>query len=88
MGQTIKCKEGVNMHPRREKTVEELQELVRGRGKKFVTLKEGADLYSIGLHSFRDLAHDAGAIYKVKRRILVNTEIFDEFLEAFREFDD
>ena len=56
--------------------------------KKFVTLREGADLYSIGLHSFRDLAHDAGAIYKVKRRILVNTEIFDEFLEAFREFDD
>lgn len=72
----------------RKKSLEELQELVRGRGKKFVTLQEGADLYSMGLHSFREIARDAGATYKIKRKVLVNTEIFDEFLEAFREFEE
>lgn len=72
------------MSYKRKQTIEELTELVRGRGKKFVSLEEGARLYSLGLHTFRDLAEDADAIYRVKRRILVNTEIFDEFLEAFR----
>lgn len=66
----------------------ELTELVRGRGKKFVSYQEGADLYSLGLHSFQDLAKEAGAVYKVKRRVLVNTEIIDEYIEMFREFND
>ncbi len=53
--------------------------------KKFVRLNEGAKLYSIGLNTFRELAKDAGAIYRVRRIVLVNTEILDEFLEAFRD---
>ncbi len=76
------------MYKTRKKSLEELQELVRGRGKKFVSLDEGAELYSIGKNSFRKLAQDAGAIYKVNRRVLVNTEIFDEFMEMFHEFND
>ena len=76
------------MYKTRKKSLDELQELVRGRGKKFVSLDEGADLYSIGKNSFRKLAHDAGAIYKVNRRVLVNTEIFDEYMEMFHEFND
>lgn len=72
----------------RKKDLAELTELVRGRGKKFVSYQEGADLYSLGLHSFQDLAKEAGAVYKVKRRVLVNTEIIDEYIEMFREFND
>lgn len=72
----------------RKKDLAELTELVRGRGKKFVSYQEGADLYSLGLHSFQDLAKEAGAVYKVKRRVLVNTEIVDEYIEMFREFND
>lgn len=53
--------------------------------KNFVRLKEGAVIYSMGLNSFRELAKDAGAIYHVKKMVLANTEIFDEFLEAFRD---
>lgn len=62
--------------------------MVRNRGKIFVTLDEGAALYSIGLHTFRKLAGDANAIYRINRRILVNTEIFDGFMEVFYEYND
>lgn len=63
----------------------EIDKLVRDRGKKFVRIPEGAQLYSIGVNTFRQLAIDAGAIYKIKRIVLVNTEIIDEYLESFRE---
>lgn len=33
--------------------------------KKFVSQREGAELYSMGLNTFRNLANDAGAVYKV-----------------------
>lgn len=73
------------MHKRSEDFAE-LQELVRARGKKFATYAEGAKLYSLGLHTFQDLAKEAGAIYRLKRRVLVNTELIDEYLETFHEF--
>ena len=47
--------------------------------------KEGAELYSIGLHTFQQLAKEAGAVYKIRGIALVNTEVFDDFLENFRE---
>jgi len=53
--------------------------------KKFVRYEEGAQIYSMGLHSFQDLAKEAGAIYRLKRIVLVNTEVIDEYLENFRE---
>ena len=72
---------------RREQTIDELEKMVRTRGKKFVSLQEGALLYSLGLHTFNNIAKEAGAIYKIKRRVLVNKELVDEYLETFREFD-
>lgn len=72
------------MKARRQELME-LQEQIRHRGKKFVGLQEGAEYYSLGLHTFRDLAEDAGAVYHVKRRVLVNTEIFEEFMEMFHD---
>ena len=72
---------------RREQTIDELEKMVRTRGKKFVSLQEGVLLYSLGLHTFNNIAKEAGAIYKIKRRVLVNTELVDEYLETFREFD-
>ena len=44
-----------------------------------------AKLYSMGLHTFQELARDAGAIYRVKRIVLVNTELVDEYMENFRD---
>ena len=42
-------------------------------------------MYSMGLHTFQELAKDAGAIYRVKRIVLVNTELIDEYMETFHE---
>ena len=52
--------------------------------KKFVRYDEGAELYSMSKHSFMKLAKDAGAIYKIGGITLVNTIIFEEYLETFR----
>ena len=43
-------------------------------GKRFVRYKEGAEMYSM----------DAKAIYKVDKLVLVNCDIFEEYLETFR----
>ena len=45
--------------------------------KKFVRYQEGAELYSIGLTKFQELA-------KEDKVALVNCEIFEKYLETFR----
>ncbi len=65
--------------------VPELESMMRSGKKKFVRYEEGAKLYSMGLHTFQELARDAGAIYRVKRIVLVNTELVDEYMENFRD---
>jgi hypothetical protein len=60
--------------------------IVRGKeiNKKFVRYKEGADLYSMSQSKFEQTAKDAGAIYKLNKLVLVNMEVFDDYLESFR----
>ena len=53
--------------------------------KKFVRYREGAEKYSMGLNKFQELAKEAGATYKIDKIVLVNCEIFEKFLETFRE---
>ena len=52
--------------------------------RKFVRYQEGAEIYSMSVRKFQDLAKDANAIYKVGKMALVNCEIFDEYLETFK----
>ena len=49
--------------------------------KKWVRYKEGAVLYSMGIHTFMDLAKEAKAVYHIKRIVLVNTEKLDAYIE-------
>ena len=74
--------------PRERKNSKEFNELIANKRKKFVRYKEGAELYSLGIHSFEQLARDAAAIYRFKTMVLVNIEIVDEYLENFRERED
>lgn len=53
------------------------------RRKKFVRYKEGAEMYSMGLTKFQELAKCSGAIYKINKMVLVNVEILDEYLKRF-----
>ncbi len=73
--------------PKKRNEIPELEKAVRDKRKKFVRYEEGAQLYSMGLHTFQTLAKDAGAVYHVKRVVLVNLEIIDEYLEAFRDYE-
>lgn len=54
------------------------------RPKKYVRYKEGAEMYSIGLNKFQDIAKDAGAVIKVDRLVLVDLDTLDRYLETFR----
>ena len=58
----------------------ELEKMLQYGRKKFVRYDEGAKIYSMGLHTFQDLAKDAGAVYRIKGIVLVNTELVDEYL--------
>lgn len=57
-----------------------------GQAKRFVRYNEGAELYSMGVSKFKQLAHEANAVYKVDKIALVNTEKFEKYLETFAEF--
>lgn len=52
--------------------------------KRFVRYKEGAEMYSMGMTKFQELAKEARACYKVNQLVLVNLDILDEYLESFR----
>lgn len=70
---------------RRDLPQEKVEKLIVSGGKKFVSYKEGAELLSMGLHTFEDLAKDANAIYRIRRRVLVNIQMVYDFMEAFHE---
>lgn len=52
--------------------------------KRLVRYKEGAEMYSMGMNKFQTLAKDAGAILKIDRMVLVDLDVFDQYLESFR----
>ena len=73
--------------PRARKEVENIEELVKAKKKKYVRYAEGAELFSMGLHTFQAIAKDAGAVRKVKGCVLVNLEKVEAFVESFAEED-
>ena len=60
--------------PKVRKEIPELEKLVQTGRKKFVRYEEGAKLYSMGVHTFQELAKDAKAVYHVKRIVLINRQ--------------
>lgn len=60
-------------------------ENTKQNAKKFIRYREGAERYSMGLTKFQALAREAKAVYKIDNIALVNCEIFEKYLETFRE---
>ena len=52
--------------------------------RKYIRYKEGAIRYSVSLHTFQDMAREAGAVIKCRGVSLVDTTIFEEYLDSFR----
>ena len=46
----------------------------------FITYYQGADYYGLGLKMFTRMAHEAGAVYKIGKKVLIRRTIFDEYL--------
>ena len=69
----------------KRKEYENMEGLFTNGKKKFVKYDEGAAMYSMGIHAFTELAKEAKAIYRIRRIVLVNTEIIDEYMENFRD---
>ena len=53
--------------------------------KKYVNAEEGAIIYGISKSRIIVVAREAGAVYKVGNSALINTQLFEEYLEQFRE---
>lgn len=54
--------------------------------REYITYYQGADYYRLGLKMFTRLAHEAGAVYKYCRRVMVKRDIFEAYLrEIFDE---
>lgn len=52
--------------PKARIEIPELEEKLVSGQKKYVRYKEGAELYSLGKHTFTQLAKEAGAVYNYK----------------------
>lgn len=72
-------------YARNKECTNKVRQLIKDGRKKFVRLEEGAILYSVGINTFRQLAVDANAMYHIKKIVLVNTQIIDDYLERFRD---
>ena len=72
--------------PRKQMDAKEKEQF--GATKKFVRYKEGAMLYSVGLHTFQNLAKDANATIRYGRVVLVDTEKIDAYIEAIGSMEE
>ena len=74
-------KRGTAKDPDKQDRINEMTKNLSGGKKKWVRYDEGAILYSMGTHSFEQLAKEAKAVYRVRNIVLVNTEKVDEYME-------
>ena len=72
---------------KQEKLDHMVKQFAEGGKKKWVRYDEGALLYSMGIHSFMELAKEAKAVYHIRRIVLVNTEKLDEYIEMMYSDD-
>ena len=63
----------------------EIKDTARELRRKYLRYKDAELVYSIQHKKLLELADRAGAIYRIDGYILINRDIFDEYLEQFRE---
>lgn len=73
-----------NMYYNQQKRSEVKEEARRLR-RKFLRYQQTEIVYSLSHKKLMELANDAGAIYRMDGIVLINREIFDEYLEQFHE---
>ena len=63
----------------------EIREESRKLRKMFLRYKEAEIVYSIQHKKLLELADKAGALYRIDGYVLINREIFEQYLEQFHE---
>ncbi len=63
----------------------EAQESARMLRRKFLRYQQAEIVYSLSHKKLLELASNAGAIYRKDGIVLINRDIFDEYLEQFHE---
>ena len=63
----------------------EIKDTARELRRKYLRYKDAELVYSIQHKKLLELADRAGAIYRTDGYVLINRDIFDEYLEQFRE---
>ena len=63
----------------------EVMETARRLRRKFLRYQQAEIVYSLSHKKLMELANAAGAIYRMDGIVLINREIFDEYLERFHE---
>ena len=63
----------------------EIKDTARELRRKYLRYKDAELVYSIQHKILLELADRAGAIYRIDGYVLINRDIFDEYLEQFRE---
>ena len=63
----------------------EVMETARRLRSKYLRYQQAEIVYSLSHKKLMELASDAEAIYRLDGIVLINREIFDEYLEKFHE---
>ena len=63
----------------------EVMETARRLRRKYLRYQQVEIVYSLSHKKLMELASDAEAIYRLDGIVLINREIFDEYLEKFHE---
>ena len=63
----------------------EVMETARRLRRKYLRYQQAEIVYSLSHKKLMELASDAEAIYRLDGIVLINREIFDEYLEKFHE---
>lgn len=59
----------------------DLEQYVEGKKRKFTTYARGASLYSMNYYSFVNLAKEAGANIQIKKKVIVDLDILEKYIE-------
>ena len=51
----------------------------------YVTYNMACEYYRLGIKPVVRMAHEAGAVYKIGKKVLIRRDIFDDYLERFHE---
>ena len=63
----------------------EIKDTARELRRKYLRYKDAEIVYSITHKKLLELASKAGAIYRIDGYVLINRDIFDEYLEQFHQ---